>query len=85
MALDESFFYMHTNSEQMWLPRDKAPETRERHMIGSEKLMVMIVWNPGGFPAIKVFKTGRKSNVDYHCSSVPTKLSKTARQIRNET
>jgi hypothetical protein len=76
IALVESFFYMHTNSEQMCLPRDKAPETRERHMISSEKLMVTIVWNPGGFPAIKVFRTGPKFKVDDHCSSMLQRFRK---------
>jgi hypothetical protein len=54
LPLDESFFYMQIDFQQMRLPRDEAPETRERHMISCEKLMVMIAWNPDGFRVIEV-------------------------------
>jgi hypothetical protein len=85
IALDDSFFYMHTEFEQMQFPRDEAPETRECHMINSEKLMVTIAWNCNGFHAIEVLPKKQKCNANYYCSSVLTKLSKMARQIRNQT
>jgi hypothetical protein len=44
ITLEESFFYIHTDFDQMWLPTDQAPETRERHMISPEKLVVTIAW-----------------------------------------
>jgi hypothetical protein len=69
----------------MWLPREEAPETRERHMIGPEKLMVTIAWNPDGFHVTEVLPKGQTFNAGYSCSSVLTKLSKIARQFRNET
>jgi hypothetical protein len=37
ITLDASFFYVHTDFEQRWLLRDEEPETREPHMISSEK------------------------------------------------
>jgi hypothetical protein len=85
ITLDESFFYIHTDFEHMWLPVDEAPETRERHMISSEKLMVTIAWNLDGFHVIEVLPKGQKLNADYYCSSVPTKLSTIGEQFRNET
>jgi hypothetical protein len=54
-------------------------------MISSEKLMMTIEWNPDGFRVIGVLPKGQKCNADYQCSSVLTKLSKIARQIRNQT
>jgi hypothetical protein len=48
-TLDESRFDMTTCHEVIWLPqREKIPES-ERPLIGSEKFMVTIVWNPYGF------------------------------------
>jgi hypothetical protein len=85
ITLTESFFYIHTDSGQMWLPRNESPEIRERHMISSEKLTVTIAWNPDGLHGIEVLPKGHEFDVDYHCSSVLTKLSKITRQFRNET
>jgi hypothetical protein len=76
---------MRTDLEQMLLPRDKAPETRERYIISSEKLMVSIAWNPDGFHVIEVLAKGHKSDADFYCSSMRTKPSRKARQFRNET
>jgi tellurite resistance-related uncharacterized protein len=58
----------------MWLPRDEAPETQERHMISSEKLTVEFAWNPDGFHVIEALAKGQKCNSDYYCSSVLTQL-----------
>jgi hypothetical protein len=69
----------------MWLPGDEAPETREGHTISSEKLMVMIAWNSDGFHVITVISKKQKFHIDYYCTSVLAKLSKIARQLRNET
>jgi hypothetical protein len=76
---------MHTDIGQMRIPSDEAPETRERRMIGSEKLMVTIAGNPYGFHVIEVLPKGQRFNADCYCSSVITKLSKIALQFRNET
>jgi hypothetical protein len=85
ITFEESFFYMHKEFEQMWLARGEAPDTRERRMISSEKLMVVIGWNPGEFHVIEVLRKGQKFNACYYCSSVLIKFSKIARQVRNET
>jgi hypothetical protein len=69
----------------MWLPRDEAPETRERHMISSEKLMVTITWNPDGFHVIEFLPKGQRCTADYDWSSMLTKLSKIAGQFTNAT
>jgi histone-lysine N-methyltransferase SETMAR len=54
-------------------------------MISSEKLMVTITWNPSGFQVIEVVPKRQKSNADYYCSSVLTKLPKMAKQFRSKT
>jgi len=65
IALDESWFYLSTDYESIWLPSgDTAPE-RERKMINSPKMMLTIVWNPHGFHVIDVLPKGYKFNSDY--------------------
>jgi hypothetical protein len=42
---DESLMFYdchHTGFDQIWLPRDEAPETRDSHMISPGKLIVTI-------------------------------------------
>jgi hypothetical protein len=83
ITLDESFFDVHTDFEQMWLPIDEAPEARECQMISSEKLMATIAWNSDEFHVIEVPPKGQKYNANYYSSSVLTKLLKITRQFRN--
>jgi hypothetical protein len=54
-------------------------------MISPERLMMIIAWNPDGFRLLKILLKGQKFNADYHYSSVPERLSKMAKQFRNET
>jgi hypothetical protein len=54
IPLDVAFFSIHSDFEQMSLPRARAAETRECHMISSEKLMATIAWNREEFHVIAV-------------------------------
>jgi hypothetical protein len=53
VALDGSWFYLSTDYEFIWLPRDEKVPKRERHTIQSKKFMLTIVWNPRAFHLIK--------------------------------
>jgi hypothetical protein len=70
ITFGESFFYMHTEFEQMSLRRDEAPRTRERHMISSEKLVVMIAWKSYWFHRIEVLPKKHTFDPGYPYSSV---------------
>jgi predicted cupin superfamily sugar epimerase len=43
VTLDESWFYLNTDHELIWLQPDGEIPERERRMIQSEKVMLMIV------------------------------------------
>jgi hypothetical protein len=50
VILDKSWFYLSTDYEFVWPPRDEIVPERERHTIQSKKFMLTIVWNPHGVP-----------------------------------
>jgi hypothetical protein len=50
ITIGDSFFDRHTGYDHMWLLRDEVPETREVHIISSDKLMVTLTWNSDGSP-----------------------------------
>jgi len=62
VTLDESWFYLSTDYEQIWLPRGIDPPERERKMISSKKVMITIAWRPSGILLIKMLPKGRKFN-----------------------
>jgi hypothetical protein len=49
ITLNESWFYLSTDYEFIWLPRDENVPEREPHTIQSKKFMLTIIWNPRGF------------------------------------
>jgi hypothetical protein len=46
ITLDESWFYLATDHEQIWLQSGETPPKRARHTIQDRKIMVIIAWNP---------------------------------------
>jgi hypothetical protein len=46
MTLDESWFYLWTSDEKIWVQAGKQPPETVKQMIGDRKMMVTIVWNP---------------------------------------
>jgi hypothetical protein len=61
VTLDDSWFYLNTDHELIWLHPDGEIPERERCTIQSEKVMLTIVWNPSGFHLINVLQKGSNS------------------------
>jgi hypothetical protein len=53
VTLDESWFYLQTDHERMWLAPGETPPYRELHTIQSPKFMLTIVWGATGFHIVK--------------------------------
>jgi histone-lysine N-methyltransferase SETMAR len=76
VTLDESWFYLHTDHELIWAqPDPKIPE-RERHTLQSQKVMLTIVWNPGGFRSINILPKGFRFNASDSVTQILDPLSK---------
>lgn len=70
VTLDESWFYLCTDHEMIWLQSDEKVPERERPTIQSKKLMLTIVWNPNGFHLINVLSSGCKFNASHYVTNV---------------
>jgi histone-lysine N-methyltransferase SETMAR len=70
MTLDESWFYLSTCHDIVWLQADQEPSERVKHMIGDRKLMVTIVWNPQGFHLIDRLPKGQRFNANYYVDMI---------------
>jgi histone-lysine N-methyltransferase SETMAR len=74
-TLDESWFSLNTDHELIWLqPGEEIPEI-ERRTIQSEKVMLMIVWNPSGFHMINVVPKWFKFNASFYVTQILGLLS----------
>jgi histone-lysine N-methyltransferase SETMAR len=76
LTIDESWFYLLTDHELIWAQPDAEIPERERHTIQSQKVMLTIVWNPGGFPLVNIFPKGFKFNASYYVTQILDPLSK---------
>jgi hypothetical protein len=56
ITLDESWFYLSTDYEQIWLRPDEEPSERVKHPIQDKKIMVTISWNALGFHLVDFFQ-----------------------------
>ena len=83
VTLDESWFYLSTDYEQIWLPRGIDPPERERKMISSKKVMITIAWRPSGILLIKMLPKGRKFNSQYMIEEILTPLSEMLADVGN--
>lgn len=72
---DESWFYLSTDYEQIWLPYEEKPPTRPKHTISSEKYMVTIFWNPNGFLIVEAMDDNMKFNSDYFINEILEQIS----------
>jgi histone-lysine N-methyltransferase SETMAR len=70
VTLDESWFYLSTDHEMIWLHSDEKVPERERHTIQSKILMLTIVWNPSGFHLINVLPNGCKFNASHFVTNI---------------
>jgi hypothetical protein len=70
MTLDDSWFYLSTYDEQVWLRPGETPPERARYTIQYRKIMVTAPWNPVGFPLIVAFPKARTFNVEYYRDNI---------------
>jgi hypothetical protein len=75
VTLDESRFSWNNDHDLMWLPPGDAVPDRERYTIQSPKLMLTIVWNPGGFHIVNFLPTGCKFNAQYDTNRILLEIS----------
>jgi hypothetical protein len=74
VTLGESWLYLSTDYEFVWLPRDeKFPKENDTQSI--ENFMLRIVWNPRRFHLIKVLEKSRKCNAGYYMAEILESLS----------
>ena len=62
---DESWFYLATDYEHMWMEEGDEPPTRARKMINAQKVLITIFWSPRGFPVVEALPKGQKFNSRY--------------------
>jgi hypothetical protein len=72
---DESWFYLSTDSEFVWLPHDEKFQKENDTQFNRKKFVFTIVWNPRVFYLIKVLKKGRKFNSGYYIAEILEPLS----------
>jgi hypothetical protein len=70
ITLDESWFYLNTDHELIWLPADEKVPEKEGHTVRSAKFMLAIVWNPNGFHLINVLSKGIKFNTSHYITDI---------------
>jgi hypothetical protein len=65
ITLDESWFYLSTDHEQIWLHVEEQLPERQRHAIQDPKMIVTNAWNPLGFHLLDAFPKGNAFNAEY--------------------
>jgi hypothetical protein len=66
VILNESWFYLSTDHELIWLLADVPVLDRERHMTQSLKLTFTVIWNSYEFNLVDALLKGMKFNCSYH-------------------
>jgi histone-lysine N-methyltransferase SETMAR len=74
ITLDESWFYLSTDHEQIWLRVEGHPPERPRHTIQEPKMIVTIAWNPLGFHLLDALPKGNTFNVKYYLVNLLTEF-----------
>jgi hypothetical protein len=59
-----------------WVQLDAEIHETERHTVQSQKVMLTIVWNPGGFHLVNSLPKGFKFNASYYVTQILDLLSK---------
>ncbi len=72
ITLDESWFYLHNDYEQIWVNASAEPPTRAKKMISSKKIFITVVWRPSGILLIDKLPKGVKFNSQYMVSNILT-------------
>jgi hypothetical protein len=76
MTVDESWSYLHTDHELIWAQPDAGIPERERHTVQSQKAILTIIWNSGGFHLVNILPKGFKFNASYYVTQILDPLSK---------
>jgi hypothetical protein len=76
VTLNESWFYLHTDHEIIWAQPDAEIPEREWHTVQSQKVMLTIVWNPGGFGLVNILPKGFEFNASHYVTQILDPLSK---------
>jgi hypothetical protein len=66
VTLDKSWFYLNTDHELIWAQPDAEIPEKERHTVQSQKMMLTIVWNPGGYHLFNILSKGFKLKTSYY-------------------
>jgi hypothetical protein len=74
--LDESWFYLCTDHELIWLASGEMVPERGRQIIQSPKSMINVAWNSSGFHVLASLPKGAKFNAGYHTNEIPEGITK---------
>jgi hypothetical protein len=74
ITLDESWFDLSTDHEQIWLSADQELPERAKHTIHDKKIGVTIAWNPLGFQLVDALPRGRGFNAEHYRDNILTEL-----------
>jgi hypothetical protein len=66
----QAIYNLATKHEQIWLRPGETPPETARHTIQDRKIMVIITWNPLGFPLIVALPNGRTCNAEYYRDNI---------------
>jgi hypothetical protein len=70
LTLDESWLYLSTDYERIWMSLGEKVPDRERRTIHSPKFMATVVWNPSGFSVMKLLPNGSIFNNLYYITEI---------------
>jgi hypothetical protein len=62
VTLDESWIYLFSEHDLMWMAPGEIVIDRERYTVQSPKFILMVVWNPIDFHVLKALPKGCKFN-----------------------
>ena len=79
---DETFLYWKNLRNLMWLQADLPPPSRERHIIGSKKLMISVIWSTSGMKSIDMLPLGQSFNKEFYINTVLADLLKNIQLAR---
>jgi transposase len=81
VTLDESWFYLFADHEQIWLRVEEQPPETPRHTTQELKITVTIAWNPLGFHLLEALPKGNTFHDEYYRVDILTKLLPLRRQV----
>jgi hypothetical protein len=85
ITLDESWFYLFTNHEQIWLRVKEQPPEKPSHTIQDPKMIVTMASNPLGFHLLDALPKGNTSDAQYYRVNIFTELLPLRPQVDGRT